>query len=397
MSRVAGVSLAIIAFVAASSCYAQTSAAPAQAELVKKYCATCHNERAKAGALVLEKLDLENLASHGAVWEKVIRKLATGAMPPQGMPRPDQPALDSLTTYLATSLDAAAKASPNPGRPVLNRLNRAQYANAIHDLPVALDIDVASLLPADDGSFGFDNVGTGLGLSPALIERYVAAAAKISRLAVGETDISAATETYTVPADRSQDTYQEGLPLGTRGGAAFRHNFPLDAEYTIKIGLARNTLGAVIGLDSIGEQLEIAIDGQRVGLFTIDKKTAEALEVRVPVKAGPRVITAAFPERTLAPSDSVFQPFERTIVDVVDARGLPHAATLTIRGPFNTAGPGDTPTRRKIFIFAALRPAPTLYSCAKRILSSRSRAGLIVTWSAMAIWKRCSASSVRPQ
>jgi hypothetical protein len=185
-------------------------------------------------------------------------------MPPQGMPLPDKAALDGLIAFLETGLDNAAKASPNPGRPVLNRLNRTQYANAVHDL-LALEVDVASLLPADDGSFGFDNVGTGLGLSPALVERYVEAAAKISRLAVGETDISAATETYTMRADLSQDGHVEGMPLGTRGGAAFRHNFPLDAEYSITVGLARNALGDVIGLDSKSEQLEIAINASRWG------------------------------------------------------------------------------------------------------------------------------------
>jgi hypothetical protein len=279
--------------------------------------------------------------------------------------------MDQFVAYLEGSLDDAAKMSPNPGRPVLNRLNRTQYGNAIRDF-LDVTVDVSSLLPADDASFGFDNVGTGLGFSPALVESYVGAAAKISRLAVGEPGISASTETYAVRADLSQDRYLEGLPIGTRGGIVVQHNFPLDAEYSIKIGLARNTLGDVIGLDSKGEELEVAVNGERAATFVIEKKNADSLEVRLRIKAGPQRIIATFPQRNLGPADFVFQPFERTLVDAVDARGVPHLASVTIRGPYNQTGPGDTPSRRKIFV---CRPAPGAdeIPCAKQILSALAR------------------------
>ena len=351
--------------------FGQPQAVAPHRDLVRQYCISCHSARVKAGALVLENLDAANPSRNAAVWEKVVRKLGTGAMPPQGAPHPAQADLDQFAMHLEGALDDAAKKTLNPGRSVLNRLNRTQYGNAIRDL-LDLTVDVNSLLPADDASFGFDDVGTGLGFSPALVERYFGAAAKISRLAVGETGISPSTETYTVRADLSQDRYLEGLPIGTRGGSAIRHNFPLDAEYSIKVGLARNTLGDVIGLDNKGEELEIALNGVRAGAFLIEKKNADSLEVRLPVKAGPQLITATFPQRNLGPADFVFQPFERTLVDAVDARGFPHVASVAVRGPYNPKGPGDTPSRRKIF---TCRPAAGTdeIPCAKQILSLLAR------------------------
>jgi len=351
--------------------HAADSRAAAERTLVDKYCVTCHSARTKSGGLVLEKEDLGNVGARAALWEKVVRKLGTGAMPPQGAPRPDKTAFDGFVTWLETSLDRAAEAKPNAGRPVLNRLNRTQYANAIHDL-LALDVDVTALLPPDDGSFGFDNVGTGLGVSPALVERYIGAAAKISRLGVGEPEISPSVETYRVRGDFSQNNHIEGMPLGTRGGTAIRHNFPLDAEYSIKVGLARNTLGNVIGLDSRNEQVEILLNGERIGLFDIDKKSAEALEVRIPIKAGPQMIGVDFAKTVFAPTDDVFEPFQRTIIDVVDARGLPHLDSVAIRGPYNSTGLGDTTSRRRIF---TCRPAPGTdeVPCAKKILSAVAR------------------------
>jgi len=199
---------------------ASVPSAPAVLEqaAVTKYCVTCHNARTRTGGLALDGLDVGTPADHADVWEKVLVKLRTGAMPPAGMPRPDRATYDSLISWLETTIDRAAGPVPDPGRTLLHRLNRAEYANAIHDL-LALDVDVATLLPPDDSSYGFDNIADILGVSPALQERYLSAADKISALAVGTPEVAVAGETiYQVPADRTQRGHIDGLPLGTRGG-----------------------------------------------------------------------------------------------------------------------------------------------------------------------------------
>src|SRR5437588_6564379 len=211
-----------------------TSAAHAQSlsnrDVVTKYCLTCHSDNAKTGGLSLEKLDVDHPAADAEVWEKAIRKLRAGLMPPAGMLRPDHAALDAFRSTLETSIDRAASEKVNPGLTALHRLNRAEYANAIRDL-IAIDVDASTILPADDSSEGLDNIAEVLGTSPALIERYVGAAAKISRIAVGDTDISPLSTTYKVRGDLTQENHIEGLPLGTRGGILIRHNFPVEGEY----------------------------------------------------------------------------------------------------------------------------------------------------------------------
>src|SRR5215207_4931564 len=219
----------------------QTPTAPERAKFegtITQYCVTCHNERLKTGGLVLESQSLASVASHADQWEKVVRKLRAGLMPPSGLPRPSDDTLVSLAGWLEEELDRAAAAAPNPGRPMLHRLNRAEYANAIRDL-LRLEVDTSTLLPPDDSAYGFDNVADVLGVSPSLQERYLAAASRISALAVGDPQLRPGSETYRVAQDLSQNQHVEGLPLGTIGGVKVRHFFPLDGEYDFQTKLYR--------------------------------------------------------------------------------------------------------------------------------------------------------------
>ncbi len=267
--------------------------------LIGKYCAGCHNERLKTGGLILDNLDSSQAPANAEVWEKVIKKLRANAMPPPGMPQPDQPTRKGFISYLEDQLDRAAEARPNPGRPILHRLNRAEYANAIRDL-LALDIDAASLLPPDDAAYGFDNISDALGLSPALQEHYLSAALKIGALAVGDPHVTPGSETYRIKQDLSQNQHIEGMPLGTIGGTRVRYNFALDGEYILQAKLYRTNLNIMRGL-STEHQVEFAVDGQRVRLATLGgpadlaalfekpTDTGDAvdarLRVRIPVKS----------------------------------------------------------------------------------------------------------------
>ena len=218
---------------------------------VDQYCVTCHNSRAPTSAtasgVVLDRADLGHVADAPELWERVVRKLRTGVMPPAGLPRPDRASQDALVGFIETRLDRAAVEHPNPGRPAAHRLNRAEYANAIRDL-FALDVDAATLLPPDDSSDGFDNIADMLSVSPALLESYLSAAAKISALAVGSPKITANSETYRVRGDMSQTEHLDGMPLGTRGGVSARHTFALDGEYVIRVKLVETNLGTIRGL-----------------------------------------------------------------------------------------------------------------------------------------------------
>ena len=360
-------------------------AAPFAATL-NKYCVTCHNDKARTGGLSLQSIDLAAPAHSAETWEKVIRKLRTGAMPPPGLPRPDQAATNGLAKYLETSLDHAATATPNPGRASMHRLNRTEYANAIRDL-LALDIDSAALLPPDDESSGFDNIADVLRMSPSLMERYLSASWNISRQAVGDMNITSATATYRVRPDLSQDQHIEGLPLGTRGGITVRHYFPLDAEYLIKVRLWRNTFDLMRGMEDAHE-IEISVDGKRVSLVTAGGKDdfvrmaqnpgeygAELdrkLAVRIPVKAGPHSVAAAVILRSHAERDDLIKPFLRTTIDGLDVTGDPSLDRLSVEGPFKATGPGDTPSRENIFI---CRPSPGQdeLPCARKIISTLLR------------------------
>jgi Protein of unknown function (DUF1592)/Protein of unknown function (DUF1588)/Protein of unknown function (DUF1585)/Protein of unknown function (DUF1587)/Protein of unknown function (DUF1595)/Planctomycete cytochrome C len=354
--------------------------------LVDKYCVTCHSDKLKTGGLSLQSSDLTNIPAGAETWEKVIHKVKLGAMPPQGMPRPDQATLDSFTSWLETSIDRAAATNPNPGRATLHRLNRTEYANAVHDV-LALDVDPAPLLPADDESYGFDDIADVLRTSPSLLERYMAASWNLSRLAVGDPNLGADTTTYRAKPDLSQNGHMEGLPLGTRGGLSVRHYFPLDGEYVIRVRLWRATADAIKGLEDL-HQVEISIDGNRVKLATIGgKDEAElsytnsgksALEidarltVHVPVKAGPRTVVATFMAEGESQDDNILQPFERANLDPLDFRGLPAVDRVSITGPLNSTGPGDTPSRKLIFVCHPANHADEL-PCAKKIIGMLAR------------------------
>jgi len=328
-----------------------SSLAPDRA-LLNQYCVGCHNEKLKTAGLMLDKLDLAHPGQEPETWEKVVRKLRAGMMPPAGMPRPNRAMLDSWTAKLETELDRAAAAKPNPGSTGLHRLNRTEYTNAIRDL-LALDVDEATVLPADDSSEGFDNIADALAVSPALIERYVAAAGKISRLAVGNMLITPSTVTYRAPSDFSQAEHVEGLPLGTRGGLLVRHNFPLDAEYAIKVR-ARSAGIGVGGVGPSGEELEVVLNGERVKLAT-----SGTIDARIAVKAGPQEIGAAYVRKSPPGADDIWQTFA----------GNSSVSSIAITGPLNPTGPGDTPSRRKIFVCRPSAEADET-ACARQILST---------------------------
>ena len=339
-----------------------------------KYCVTCHNEKLKTADLFLDKLDVTNVPSGAAIWEKVVRKLRTGAMPPPGRPRPDRATYVALSSWLESAIDREAAARTNPGRTeTIHRLNRAEYHNAIRDL-LALDIDVATLLPADDMSFGFDNIAGVLNITPSLLDRYMVASRQISRIAVGNAALAPTADTFRLKADLSQEDNFDNLPLGTRGGTAIRYQFPLDADYVIKV----EPLGG--GPDQ--HDIEVGIDGARVRLFTLKPRSGmglgqeydsegDALSLRVPVKAGPHVVAVTFVKKTSALVESVRQPFTAPHAEGAP-RTEPDIGSVTITGPFDARGVGDTPSRQRIFV---CRPASRSAEagCAKQILSALAR------------------------
>jgi hypothetical protein len=251
---------AVVATLAIAGTASAHSPSAAHQTTVQQYCVSCHNQRLKTGGLALDVLDIANVPSNAETWEQVVRKLRVGAMPPHGARRPDQRSTDSLIAWLEGELDRTA--SRSPGRPVLRRLNRAEYANAIRDL-LALDVDVASLLPPDVAAFGFDYVADAQGSSPALLQAYLAAARKISAAAVGDPRIGIGSDTYTVRQDLSQDVHLEGLPLGTVGGMTVKHTFPVDGEYEFQVRLYRTNLSAIRGLEDPHE-LDLLLDGQPI-------------------------------------------------------------------------------------------------------------------------------------
>jgi hypothetical protein len=323
---------------------------------------------------------LSNVAADTEVWEKVVRKLHLGAMPPAGVPRPDEPAMQGLVTWLETRLDRAAAATPRPGRPLPHRLNRAEYANAIRDL-LAVDVgDVATLLPADESAFGFDNIADALKFSTLLTERYVTAAGRIAAMAVGDLDVAVGSETYMVRQDLSQDQHIEGQPFGTVGGVIVRHTFPVDGEYNLSATLMRTNVDQPRGLE-YPYQLEFTVDGERVFITTVGggtvgglggegaKGAAEVdrrLQAKVPVTAGPHDVGVAFLQRSLVQNTRKLMPY-RSSFDTYDATGVPHVRSLAVTGPFSVSGPGDTPSRRRVFMCRPATPAEEL-PCATRII-----------------------------
>jgi hypothetical protein len=333
--------------------------------VLAKYCITCHNERTKIGGLALDVVARGSVRDHAEVWEDVLHKLRAGAMPPPGMPRPDAAATTALISALATELDTAPR---DPGRPLLRRLNRAEYGNVIRDL-LGIEVDVRSLLPADDSAFGFDNNADLQAMSPALLEKYLVAADKVSALAVGDPTTTPAADNFFTRGDQSQSQHQDGLPLGTVGGIGVRYYFPLDGEYQFQVGLIRTNTEGIRGLE-LPHQLEISVDGERVFLGTVggeaDSGTGQVtarsdatdarLRARVKVKAGSRLVSAAW-IRKIGEGTNRLRPFLRSNAGTYDSTGRPHVKFLTIAGPYNPTGPGDTPSRSRIFTCHPAGPA----------------------------------------
>ena len=363
---------------------AEPSPVAAHETLLQRYCLTCHNERLAARGTVpvaLRTADLADVPGTADVWEKVIRKLRTGSMPPVGRPRPEVTDSDALAAWLEKEIDRVAAAHPNPGRTEpLHRLNRTEYQNAVRDL-LALDVDAAALVPADDQSYGFDNIAGVLKVSPTLLERYMNAARTVSRLAVGASPMAPAGETFRITSDLSQYQHRDGLPFGTRGGMSVEYNFPRDAEYELELELLDLFAGAPIREP---HQLELSLDGERVAIFHLtppdpdrDQGSAynrgpDSLQARVQVGAGPRVVTAAFIKKTSALAESVREPFARPHGEGDYLLYQPHLGTLTVSGPFNTLGAGDTPSRSRIFV---CRPDDEAAEtpCAREIVANLAR------------------------
>ncbi|MDA2928983.1 DUF1592 domain-containing protein [Acidobacteria bacterium AH-259-O06] len=354
--------------------------------LVNKYCFFCHNDSLKTAGLALDTISAHAVDENPEIWEKVVRKLRGRQMPPLGMPRPDQATYDAAVLSLETSLDRAAAAEPNPGRTdTFRRLNQTEYQNAIRDL-LALNVDVASLLPSDQSSYGFDNVTVG-DLSPTLLDRYISAAEKISRLAVGRPGRSPGGDTIRIRPDLTQEEHFDRLPVGTRGGALVPYTFPQDGEYEIKIRLARDRNEHVEGL-SEPHELELLLDRERVQLFTVKPAPLRKenslqyqpsqqnldghLKIRLPVKAGPHTLGVTFLKKPSALLETERQPYQAHFNYYRHPRIQPAIYSISIIGPYAAKGPGDTPSRRRIFVCGPVNPGEE-EGCAKRILATLMR------------------------
>jgi hypothetical protein len=336
MRRAALVGIGVTAVAAGAAAYFVVNRAPGPEEhwaLVDRYCEGCHNEAELAGDLAFAKLSRTNVAADAAVWETAIRKLRGHLMPPPGEPRPSDERIDAFVGWLEDSLDAAALAAPKPGAPALHRLNRAEYANAVRDL-LDVTVDTTTLLPADDSSAGFDNIASALSVSPALLSSYVAAAAKISRLAIGDPNAGSAITTYRAARGLVQAEHLDGQPLGTRGGMTIQHVFPLDAEYEIRVGRGGNGFG----LEALGgdEEAEITVNGERAALLGRGQRAAV-----LNIPAGPQTLGVAIVRKRDAQGvDDLYAEHSPT----------PGITNVSIVGPCNAAGVGDTPSRRRVFV-----------------------------------------------
>jgi mono/diheme cytochrome c family protein len=348
-----------------------TSAASERA-LLDQYCVTCHNQRLKTAGLTLDQLDLAQMHDHAEVWEKVVRKLRAGMMPPSGMRRPDAPVMESMITFLEKELDRDAVSNLTP--PGMHRLNRTEYTNAMRDV-LGLEVDAAKFLPADDSTHGFDNIAGALTLSPALMEAYLSAAGKISRLAIG--NVSAPTQAvFEVPADTAQNHQIEGLPFGTRGGILIKYQFPADGEYTFKVKGVTGYFQAVLG-GVKGEQLEVTVDGERVKLFDWDKEISTTTGMgrstpRIPVKAGLHTVGVTFLATNDVPGSELNRPFQRTMNTPGSIPGFlfyPHVGQVWVEGPYNAAGASDTASRKKIFVCRPATPRDEA-PCASKIVAA---------------------------
>ena len=366
----------------ATSGAAQTPAA-SHRTLVNDYCLSCHNGRAQTAGLELDAINALELDDNRETWEKVVRKLRARQMPPAGARRPAEAAYQAALASLEDSLDQLAAADPNPGRTdTFRRLNRTEYHNAIRDL-LELEVDVSSLLPSGSSSFGFDNVTVG-DLSPTLLERYVAAAEKISRLAVGRPGRAPDATTVRIRPDVTQEKHLAGLPVGTRGGAQVSHTFLSDGEYEITVRLARDRNEHVEGLTEPHE-LELLLDNERLQVFTVapppridghassyqpshDNLDAH-LKTRIPVTAGRHTLGVTFPAKPSVLLETARQPYEARFNYYRHPRLQPAVYEVSIIGPYDASGPGDTPSRRRIFTCEPIS-ASVEDDCARRILST---------------------------
>ncbi|HEY7189459.1 MAG TPA: DUF1592 domain-containing protein [Vicinamibacterales bacterium] len=356
-------------------------------ELVSKYCVTCHNERLKTANLLLDKADADRVANSAETWERVVVQLRGRSMPPSNMPRPDNATYESVATWLETELDRAAAAQPNPGRPAsLHRLNRTEYANAVRDL-LGVEIDPASMLPPDAQAYGFDTNADALGVEPALLDRYLTAAAKIARLAVGDPTIRPAFDRYTaVKGNSNEQTWlwqterlDESFSLGSRGGIAARHYFPVDGEYVFKVRLLRTYGGGIKGLH-VPTTIDVRVDGARIGQFTIGGVAGEpredaddALQVRAAMTAGLHQVLATIVKTEDIKAEGLGPariPIWNREGDVLGAELS--ISSLLIGGPYNGRVPKDSPSRRRIFVCQPASAADET-TCANKILSALAR------------------------
>ena len=347
-----------------------------QRALLDKYCVTCHSDRLKTANLSLQELDVTKVADHAEVWEKVIRKLRAGVMPPPSLPRPALAEYDGLRDWLEAEIDRVSTTKPNPGSVVLHRLNRTEYANVIRDL-LDLRIDATTLLPPDDSANGFDNIAGSLTLSPTLLESYTTAAARVARTAVGYWK-SPTEATYLASSDASQNHRLDGMPFGTRGGIVAQHDFPADGEY--KFSIQNFGVGSFVP----GEQLALIIDGERAhvwpyrGVGLNVGMTVEAdgtLEVTVPVRAGSRLVGATFIATNFRPSLDIIRHYDRQSLEnntIPQIQNYPAIGFVRIQGPFNAQRPADSASRRRIFVCRPSSAVPES-ACARQILTTLAR------------------------
>jgi mono/diheme cytochrome c family protein len=362
---------------------AKTAIPSADAEyaLLDEYCMTCHQGKGAPAGLELDKLDVKDVEKNAETWEKVVRKVRAGMMPPAGNPRPDAATYEAMTVWLENELDRHRVAKMPP--PGLHRLNRTEYANAIHDL-LAVEVDPTKYLPSDDSTRGFDNIAGALTLSPALLEGYTSAAGKISRMAVGDVvasgDAAAVQTPYRVPEDTSQDYHIEGMPFGTRGGILVKHEFPADGEYSIKITpISKGNMGNTNPFGEIpGEKMEFLLDGARLNLFDWDtgrQRGDGTYNFKFQATAGLHTVVVTFLATNYAPGSDLDQHFLRSTIETGGLPGFkffPHVGKIRIDGPNNAKGAGDTESRRKIFVCKPAAPAQET-GCAEQIVSALAR------------------------
>ncbi|HWB03971.1 MAG TPA: DUF1592 domain-containing protein [Verrucomicrobiales bacterium] len=348
------------------------------ADVIRNYCADCHDAETKKGDLDLISLLNSDTGAHADAWEKAVRQLEARQMPPIGKKRPDEKGYQDAIAALTTELDTLASAHPRPGRTdTLRRLTRTEYQNAIRDL-LALDIDAKALLPPDESSHGFDNVTVG-DLPPALLQRYITAAQKISRMAVGSIPRTPESETIRIRPDITQEDQVEGLPFGTRGGTLIRHHFPQDGEYEIQVRLTRDRNEMVEGLNGEHE-LEVLLDLERMAGFTVrpprpsdDHSGVDThLHTRFSVKAGPHDLGVTFVRECTSLLNRLRQPYKASFNFHRHPRLSPAVYQVSITGPFDAKGPGDTPSRRRLFTVYPKSPAEE-EGCAKQVLAAVMR------------------------